>query len=95
MKNRRMRWSVNGENNLVKALYRKENRQLTETIDRFTDGLVFTMQMQEIVETLSAAKAPKKDGKGKPYPDILSAHMLILDAMQTISRKAFKTAFCH
>ena len=62
MKNRRMRWSVNGANNLAKALYRKENKELIETIDRYTDGLVFTMQMQEIVETLSAAKAPKKDG---------------------------------
>lgn len=60
MKHRRMRWSVNGANNLAKALYRKENRELVETIDRYTDGLVFTMQMQEIIETLSAAKAPKK-----------------------------------
>ena len=66
MKHRRMRWSVNGANNLAKALYRKENRELVETIDRYTDGLVFTMQMQEIIETLSAAKAPKKDGKGNP-----------------------------
>ena len=48
MKHRRMRWSVNGANNLAKALYRKENRELVETIDRYTDGLVFTMQMQEI-----------------------------------------------
>lgn len=69
MKYRRMRWSVRGANNLAKALYRKENRELIETIDRYTDGLVFTMQMQEIIETLSAAKAPKKDGKGNPYAD--------------------------
>lgn len=94
MKNRRMRWSVNGANNLAKALYRKENRELIETIDRYTDGLVFTMQMQEIVETLSAAKAPKKDGKGNPYVDVVSAHMPLLEAMQTASRKAFKRAFC-
>lgn len=94
MKNRRMRWSVNGANNLAKALYRKENRELIETIDRYTDGLIFTMQMQEIVETLSAAKAPKKDGKGNPYVDVVSSHMPLLDAMQTASRKAFKRAFC-
>ncbi len=94
MKNRRMRWSVNGANNLAKALYRKENRELIETIDRYTDGLVFTMRMQEIVETLSAAKAPKKDGKGNPYVDVVSAHMPLLEAMQTASRKAFKRAFC-
>ena len=94
MKHRRMRWSEKGANNLAKALYRKENRELIETIDRYTDGLVFTLQMQEIIETLSAAKAPKKDGKGNPYADVINAHMPILDAMQTASRKAFKKAFC-
>lgn len=93
MKHRRMRWSVNGANNLAKALYRKENRELGETIDRYTDGLVFTMQMQEIIETLSAAKAPKKDGKGNPYADRFNHHMPLFEAMQTVSRKAFKRAF--
>ncbi len=95
MKNRRMRWSVKGANNLAKALYRKENRELVETIDRYTDGLVFTEQMQEIIETLSAAKAPKKDGKGNRYADIMNRHMPLLDAMQTASRKAFKRAFSY
>lgn len=93
MKHRRMRWSVNGANNLAKVLYRKENKELIETIDRYTDGLVFTMQMQEIVETLSAAKAPKKDGKGNPYADRFNHHMPLFEAMQTASRKAFKRAF--
>lgn len=93
MKHRRMRWSVNGANNHAKALYRKENRELVETIDRYTDGLVFTMQMQEIIETLSAAKAPKKDGKGNPYADRFNHHMPLFEAMQTVSRKAFKRAF--
>ena len=93
MKHRRMRWSVNGANNLAKALYRKENRELVKTIDRYTDGLVFTMQMQEIIETLSAAKAPKKDGKGNPYADRFNHHMPLFEAMQTASRKAFKRAF--
>lgn len=94
MKHRRMRWSVNGANNLAKALYRKENKELIETIDRYSDGLVFTKQMQEIVETLSAAKAPKKDGKGNPYVDVVNVHMPLLEAIQTASRKAFKRAFC-
>ena len=93
MKHRRMRWSVSGANNLAKALYRKENKELIETIDRYTDGLVFTMQMQEIIETLSATKAPKKDGKGNPYADRFNHHMPLFEAMQTASRKAFKRAF--
>lgn len=95
MKHRRMRWSIKGANNLAKALYRKENRELIETIDRYTDGLIFTLQMREIVETLSAGKTPKKDGKGNPYVDVISAHMPILEAMQTASRKVFKKAFCN
>ena len=95
MKHRRMRWSIKGANNLAKALYSKENRELIETIDRYTDGLIFTLQMREIVETLSAAKTPKKDGKGNAYVDVISAHMPILEAMQTASRKVFKKAFCN
>lgn len=92
MKNRRMRWSVDGANNLSKSLYRKENKELVNTIDRYTDGLIFTLQMQEVVEILSAAKAPKKDGKGNPYADRFDHHMPLFDAMQIASRKAFKRA---
>lgn len=93
MKHRRMRWSFRGANNLAKALYHKENKELIETIDRYTDGLIFTIQMQEIVEILSAAKAPKKDGKGNAYVDVIRAHMPLLEAMQTASRKVFGKAF--
>lgn len=95
MKHRRMCWSVNGANNMAKALYRKENRELIDTIERYTHGLIFTMQMKEIIQTLSAAKAPKKDGKGNPYVDKISYHMPLLDAMQTASRKAFRADFCY
>lgn len=51
------------------------------------------MQMQEIVETLSAAKAPKKDGKGNIYAELINCHMPLLDGVQTASRKAFLEAF--
>ena len=74
-------------------MYRRENRELIDTIDRYSDGLIMDVSLGEIVETLSAAKAPKKDGKGNPYPDIFGAHMPLLEAMQTASRKAFKRAF--
>lgn len=94
MKHRRMRWSVNGANNMAKTLYRKENGELIDTIERYTDGLVYTMQMQEVIQSLSAAKAPKKDGKGNVYAEIIRHHMPLLDAMKTASRKAFATAFC-
>ena len=93
MKHRRMRWSEKGANNMAKALYRKENRELIETIERYTDGLIFTMQMEEIIQTLSAAKAPKKDGKGNPYADVITHHMPLMDAVRTASRKAFLRQF--
>ena len=93
MKHRRMRWSEKGANNLAKALCRKENRELAETVDRYTDGLIAPMEIQEAMETLSAAKAPKKDGKGNPYAEVISAHMPLKEAMQTASRKAFLGIF--
>lgn len=93
MKHRRMRWSESGANNMAKALYRKENRELIDTIERYTDGLIFSMQMKEIVQILSAAKAPKKDGKGSAYADRITHHMPLLDAIRTASRKVFARAF--
>lgn len=93
MKHRRMRWSPGGANNMAKVLYTKENRELIETIGRYTDGLIFTMQMQETISTLSAAKAPKKDGKGNSYIDITNHQIPLFEGIQTVSRKAFKRAF--
>lgn len=92
MKHRRMRWSEAGADNLAKALYRKENGELSETIERYTDGLIFTPGMQGAIETLSAAKAPKKDGKGNAYADISMHHMPLYDAVRTASRKALLSA---
>ena len=46
------------------------------------------------INILSAAKAPKKDGKGNRYVDVITHHMPLLDAMRTASRKAFMSAFC-
>ncbi len=80
MKHRRMRWSENGANNLGKVLYRKESRELIETIERYADGHAPVTGLEDAIETLSAAKAPKKDGKGNPYVDIASCHMPLLDA---------------
>lgn len=94
MKHRRMRWSVAGANNLSKLLYRKENRELIDTIERYTDGLVSTMEIGEVLQVLSAAKAPKKDGKGSAYVEAIKSHVPLKDAMMTASRKAFKSAFC-
>lgn len=93
MKHRRMRWSRSGANNLAKALYRRENKDLIKTIERYGEGLIFRMELQQVMETLSAAKAPKRDGKGNNYVDVISSHMPLLEASQTASRKVFKREF--
>ena len=92
MKHRRMRWSEKGGNNMGKALSRRANGELQETISRYTDGLIYEPNLKEILKPLSAAKAPKKDGKGSAYIDKISVHMPLLDAVQTAARKAFCNA---
>lgn len=95
MKHRRMRWSTDGAVHMAKVLCRKAEKDLIGTIERYTDGLIPEMEITEVLQTLSAAKAPKKDGKGSPYADRISRHLPLLDAVQTVSRKVFKAAFCH
>jgi len=46
-----------------------------------------------VIRTLSAAKAPKKDGKGNTYVDRFNHPIPLFEAMQTASRKAFKRIF--
>lgn len=90
MKHRRMRWSANGGNNMAKVLARKENHELHETISRYSEAFIFGKEIAKIVEVLSAAKAPKRDGAGSRYGDAWNGHMPIFDAVLTESRKAFR-----
>jgi len=93
MKHRRMRWSTQGANNMGKLLYTKENQELPETINRYTDEKMHTEEEKEIKPCLSAAKAPKKDGKGNPYADLINHKVPLFEGIQTASRKAFKKIF--
>lgn len=92
MKGNRKRWSVNGANNMAKLLYRKENKELVETVNRYAEALIFNIRISEIITTLSAAKAPKKDGKGNPYVDVINMHVPLRDTVQTASRRVFAKA---
>ncbi len=93
MKHRRMRWSETGANNMAKVLYRKENRELGETIDRYMDSLILLEHTSKVLDVLSCGRTPKRDGKGNPYVDVINHKMPILEAMQTASRRAFRRAF--
>lgn len=92
MKGNRKRWSLSGANNMAKLLYRKENRELEETVKRYAEALIFNIRITETLTTLSAAKAPKKDGRGNPYVDVINMHIPMRDAIQTASRRAFAKA---
>ena len=92
MKGNRKRWSVKGANHMAKLLYRKENKELAETVNRYKEELVFNIRLTKILTTLSAAKAPKKEGKGDPYVDVINMHIPLRDAVQTASRRVFTKA---
>lgn len=93
MKGNRKRWSVSGANSMAKLLYRKENKELAETVKRYAEGLIFNIRQTEIIATLSAAKTPQKDGKGNSYIDVINMHVPMRDAVQTASRRALAKAF--
>ena len=75
---------------MAKALARKENHELHETISRYSEEFIFGSGIAEVIEVLSAAKAPKKDGKGSRYADGWHMHMPIFNAMLTEARKVFR-----
>jgi hypothetical protein len=95
MKEGRRRWSKRGANNMAKLLTCRDNKELPETIERYTDGVIISEPIEEIMKTLSAAKAPKRDGNGNPYIDLVNHHMPILETMQTNARKIFRKAFAE
>lgn len=43
---------------------------------------------KKTIEILSAAKAPKKDGKGNSYADVINMHVPLREAIQTAGRRA-------
>lgn len=88
MKGNRKRWSEKGANHMAKLLYRKENGELTETVNRYNEALIFKENMQEIIEMLSAAKTPVKDGKGSRYVDVINMHVPMREALCTAGRRA-------
>jgi len=66
-------------------------RLLQKTVTK--DGLIFNARMNEIMETLSATKTSKKDGKGNRYVELMRGHVPLIDAAATVSRKIFRNAF--
>ena len=93
--------TVYGEVEYKRTVYRPKTEQgenayiylLDEAMQMDKIGLIFNARMNEIMETLSAAKTSKKDGKGNRYVELMRGHVPLIDAAATASRKAFRNAF--
>ena len=90
MKHRRMRWSEAGADNLAKLLCRKENKNLIETVERYSESLIFDESLKEIKEPLGASKSPWRDGKGLPYMEVSRGSLPLTGTPLTASRKALR-----
>lgn len=90
MKHGRKRWCRSGANNMSKLLCSHENGDLIDAVNRFTDGYIWDGILEEI-KGLSAAKAPKEDGKGNnPYIERFGCHLPILDSANAGTVRAMR-----
>lgn len=64
MKHKKASWSIKGAGNLGKILAAKKSGKLNQIINKFSRIILSEEKAEEIIEILSASKAPKKDGKG-------------------------------
>ena len=90
MKHRRKRWSESGADNLAKLLCRKENKDLIETVERYSGELIFDESQSEIKEPLSVSKSPSRDGKGLPYMEVGRESLPLTGTPLTAGRKALR-----
>lgn len=92
MKGKRKRWGHNSAANMIRLLYYKENKELVDAVDRYTDGAVWTEPLRnKMNKPFSAAKVDMVDGKGSNrYYDIYNVHLPILDSMNHQTVKLFK-----
>ena len=92
MKHRKASWSRSGADNLAKLLAAKASKRLHEVVEKFSIIVLPEEQTREIIETLSAAKTPKKDGKGSDGT-IPKGRVPFADAAVTNGRKAIRDMF--
>ncbi len=92
MKGKRKRWAERSAANMIRLLYYRENKDLMDAVDRYTDGAVWTEPLKEkLNRPLSAAKVDMVDGKGNNrYYDAINVHLPILDSTSHRTVKVFK-----
>ena len=90
MKHRRASFTKAGANNLSRLLSAKRSGTLNETIFSLSSMLLPMSFEQMVTEVLSAARAPKTDGKGFHYP--INGGMPFYGAYTTSGRRAVQVA---
>jgi len=64
MKGHRTLWSIKGGNNLARLLCLKHTGKLTDTLENLSSVCLPLEYVEEVIVKMTAAKAPKSDGKG-------------------------------
>ncbi len=92
MKGKRKRWARESANNMIRLLYYKENHELIDAVDRYTDGEILIEPIREKLKMpLSAAKANRTECKGRnKYVDILNIHLPITDSGNSRTANVFR-----
>lgn len=92
MKGKRKRRAEKSAANMVRLLYYRENKELMDAVDRYTDGVVWTEPIKsKLNNPLSAAKVAMVDAKGNNrYYDTFNVHLPILDSTNSRTAKVFK-----
>lgn len=93
MKHRKASWSISGGNHMGKILARFANGTIWKDIAHYKDAIIESDKESLVWEILSAAQAPKYDGKGNKTGNIQTGHIVYRDAAMTLSRKTFLKLF--
>ena len=93
MKNNKGSWSIAGGGHMAKILVRFANKSIWNDIFHYKEAVIESDKGTVILNILSAAKAPKYDGKGNKTGNIMTGHILYREAEMTFSRKAFLKIF--
>ena len=92
MKHRKASWSIEGASNLGKLLAAKASRRLNEVVEKYSKIVLPEKKTTEIIQILSASKAPKKDGKCKDG-NIHKGQIPFTNYPVTNGRKAIRSMF--
>lgn len=79
MKGRKMRWSVEGADNLAKIIYTRENGDLDRIIEKY-DGQMILPDDFVISDILTPSKIKETVGKGSRWVDVLQATLPALNS---------------